>query len=258
MLTRRSSKTLTKVLGAPGVALAVTALASPANAQVYVTTQPVYAQPPPVYVQPQPVYAQPQPVYAQPQPVYVQPRVYAHSVGFFFRGGIGLGYGNFSTSASVGDVRFSGLAVQLDLGLGFAFTREFALHLDVAGASLASPSLSVGSAALSTSSGISATTSLVGVGGTYYLMPANLYVSGTIGAAILAAEIPTTAGYRRAESGIGWGVNVMAGKEWFIGGSWSLGVAAQLIYTRTPDTDTSSTVYWNNLAAGALFSATLY
>ena len=46
----------------------------------------------------------------------------------------------------------------------------------------------------------------------------------------------------------------MVGKEWWASENWGLGMAADLVYSRIPDSSGSAT--WNGFGAGVLFSTT--
>lgn len=103
-----SSRIVTKVLAGFGVAAALAALSTAAQAHVswsiginvppvvvgapvYMAPAPVYVAPPPVYVAPPPpVYYTPRPVYYAPPPVYYRPyaphRIY--TAPGYWRGGV--------------------------------------------------------------------------------------------------------------------------------------------------------------------------
>ena len=89
-----------------------------------------------------------------------------------------------------------------------------------------------------------------GGGLTYYIMPANVYLAGSVGFGQAVFE-----DYRGAVDGsdLGLGVNLMVGKEWWVGSDWGLGVAGQGIILATDDEFLGNiTAFSTNI----LFSAT--
>lgn len=69
-----------------------------------------------------------------------------------------------------------------------------------------------------------------GPGFCYYLIPANVYFSGSIQLAV-ATDVATS-GFSSASEGtpIGWGINVGVGKEWWVGEQWGLGLGLDGFY----------------------------
>ena len=100
---------------------------------------------------------------------------------------------------------------------------------------------------------------VVGGGFTYYWMPSNIYLSGSIGLAASAIKVQRSAepvySYeydREAIQANGAGFMLMAGKEWWISANWALGAAVQLDFSYTEGDDLSI----RQGSARALFSAT--
>ncbi len=92
----------------------------------------------------------------------------------------------------------------------------------------------------------------VGPGMAYYFMPANVYVSG----AILANIAVMTVQGSSEGSKIGFGFHLIAGKEWWTGEQWGLGVAAFFRYG-TQKNDDIDFLTMSGSSFGLLFSATL-
>lgn len=218
-----------------GLALAAGAALAPstASAQVYVSTQPVYYQQPVVYQQPA--------------------MVYAHYRRVMWRLGVGGAYGSFGTTINGTDFRVSGGGVNYNAAIGYAVADNFALHVDLNGVTLFSPGVSSSaSSTISVASGTSYTTGIVGGGFTYYFMPFNFMLSGSVGLALLQAD-STYGGATLGQSRLGFGANVLFGKEWFIGNGLGLGVAGQVLYALIPDQEFAGTTpLWHNVAVGAM------
>jgi hypothetical protein len=72
----------------------------------------------------------------------------------------------------------------------------------------------------------------IGVGLTYYLMPANVYFAGSLG---IGKVIFVNGSGDRGGSNVGFATNIMIGKEWWVGVDWGIGVAGQLIVIAADD-----------------------
>lgn len=253
-MTRRAHTTVLGSLSLLAVGASVLLSGRTADAQVYVEGG-IYAQPQPVYAQPQPVYVQPQPTYVA-QPAY-QTTYYTHT-GFFVRAAIGVGYGAFGYSPSGSSpstpaaITLSGVGVNANLAAGVSVFDNFALHLDVSLMTLVNPAVTLGGTTFGGVSVNDFTNAMVGGGFTYYFMPGNFYVSGSLGLAYLSSSdyYGTTTGRSR----LGFGVNALFGKEWLLGTKWNFGLAAQLLYSAVPDGDG----LWNNIGGGIVASFTRY
>jgi hypothetical protein len=102
-------------------------------------------------------------------------------------------------------------------------------------------------------------TAVVGLGVTYYWMPVNMYVTGSIGMAnsflVLHEGTQTNSNEDLARDiTTGVGVAVMVGKEWWVSDNWALGVAIQGEFTYAED-DNSNLIFRHG-GAKVLFSAT--
>jgi hypothetical protein len=90
-----------------------------------------------------------------------------------------------------------------------------------------------------------------GPGVTYYFMPANIYLSTTI----LAHFATIKSEGKSHSSNIGFGFNFMAGKEWWVGEQWGLGVSVYFRYGSQTDKDDEDLTI-SGYSFGALFSVT--
>lgn len=181
-------------------------------------------------------------------PVYAESNVHD---GFFLRLAPGIGW-NKTTEDFAGDsLKLSGASGLFNIAVGGAVSQDLILHLDVSGVSTADPKVEINGSSFS-SSASSMSTTLVGLGVTYYL-PSNYYLTGAFG---LAKSTITSGGIDYSTDN-GLGVNLMVGKEWWVSDDWGLGIAGQILYTNCPDKaiggvkpDVKST------SIGLLFSAT--
>jgi hypothetical protein len=101
-------------------------------------------------------------------------------------------------------------------------------------------------------------TGLLGFGASYYFMPANVYLSGTVGPAMAVVSYDRQRYVETDRSrftGIGGVLNL--GKEWWVHRSWGVGMAAGLLYTYTAEwTDRDQSQKLHSLATMLSLTAT--
>ncbi len=173
--------------------------------------------------------------------------------GFFLRFTPGLGYTSTSESVGSDSVGISGLGGMGGFGIGWSIVNNLVLHLNFASVSAINPKVSITSGGTTLSKDVSAseTVTLFGLGASYYIMPANIYVGGSVG----ASSLSLTTDKSTTDSGTGWGLTLNAGKEWWVSDNWGLGVAGQFLFSSVPDKGSSS-ANLNTAAFGIQFSAT--
>jgi hypothetical protein len=99
---------------------------------------------------------------------------------------------------------------------------------------------------------------LLGAGLNYYVMPINIYFGGCIGFATIAAERTFhRGGSTQQNSDVGFGIDLDAGKEWWVGDNWGLGVALRLSLASVPagNENVQDAVFGSGFVS-VLFSAT--
>ena len=98
------------------------------------------------------------------------------------------------------------------------------------------------------------TISNIGIGATYYIMPTNVYLAGSI--ALAGGSLKS--GRVTIETDTGYGINVAIGKEWWVSDNWGIGVAGQLFHTVLPDENviTGEVYDLKTTSLGIFFSAT--
>ena len=95
---------------------------------------------------------------------------------------------------------------------------------------------------------------LVGPAITYYLMPANVYLTGAVGLSWLRLDNSDV--NESARTDVGFGLNADIGKEWWVGDDWGLGVAGRFWFTHTSTSDSGVSEDENTTGFAVLFSAT--
>lgn len=162
--------------------------------------------------------------------------------GFFLRLAPGIGWNETSNNS----LTLSGASGFFNVAIGGAVSQDLILHLDVSAVSTSDPKVSGGGSYTNSS------TSLVGLGATYYL-PSNFYLTGAFG----MAKSKNTSGGIEGSTDSGLGVNLMVGKEWWVSDDWGIGIAGQFLYTSCPDKQTGGyKPDVKSTSIGLLFSAT--
>ncbi len=170
-----------------------------------------------------------------------QPRTHD---GFFLRLSAGAGGAKTSEDFANSSLEVSGAAGDVNFAIGGMISPNFAIHGSLFGWSLTDPEVKLtgyGSGTLNGDLSMSA----VGAGFTYYFMPANLYISPSVGVGTLTLNIN---GLPDVESDPGLAMDFTLGKEWWVGNSWGLGVAGAVGYHSIKDNDTDEKFTGSNVA----------
>jgi hypothetical protein len=172
-----------------------------------------------------------------------------HEDGFFLR--LSGGFGSAWTGVSAGgtDASYSGPAGDANFAIGGIVSPNLALHGTLFGWAISRPTIEVGS--LSGEADGDLTLGAFGAGVTYYFMPVNIYLSGSLGAGKLDYSEDNVS----ARSAYGFVGDFTVGKEWWVGESWGLGVALGLTVHSIPDEDTEDN--WSGGSVAVRFSATM-
>jgi hypothetical protein len=143
-------------------------------------------------------------------------------------------------------VKLDGSTADLNLAVGAVVSRNLAIHGTYFGWLTSDPDIEISGVGSGTATG-DLDLSAFGAGLTYYFMPANIYVSGSAGAGSLTFD--------NAGTDTGFIGEITAGKEWWVGGSWGLGLNGSFGYHTVPDGDVSGS--WSGTSFALRFSATL-
>ena len=134
-----------------------------------------------------------------------------HDKAFFLRLSAGIGAAN----AEVDDIGFSGEDLELsgmsgdaNFAIGGMVSRNLALHGTLGGWTVSDPDVEVGGFEGESDDTI-LSLGMFGAGLTYYIMPVNMYLSGSIGAATLTLDVDGD----EEESDTGIAMDLTIGKE---------------------------------------------
>jgi hypothetical protein len=183
--------------------------------------------------------------------------------GFFLRLSAGAG----SASASLEDAslgfpakfKISGVAGDADIAIGGRIGNNLLLHGTLFSWAAVDPDAEVSALGQSETNQVDGTATMSAFGGglTYYLMPSNMYFTGSIGMATL--DLNDSDNHLSSDSGFAFTVGI--GKEWWAGQAWGLGVAGGLTYFSAKEKDILSGVLdsnesWSGPSYALRFSAT--
>jgi hypothetical protein len=144
----------------------------------------------------------------------------AHDGGFFMR--LSSGFGSTSPEASEAGqtLELSGDTGDFNFAFGGIVARNLAVHATLWGWAIEDPDEKITGMSTATAKG-DLVLGAIGAGVTYYVMPVNVYLSGSAGIGELWFD---TSGID-TESDTGPVVDLTVGKEWWVGRKWALGVA---------------------------------
>ncbi len=170
--------------------------------------------------------------------------------GFYLRLQLGGGY----TRASVlgDDLAVKGGGATLNAEFGGAPVRNLIIFGKLYGTSSPNPDIEVGDITIEgRDEDVSQNYTGAGAGLTYYIMPANVYLTGALTFTQLRIS---DRGDTIAETDLGGGLHLGLGKEWWVSDNWGLGIGAELALGRVPEKDDSAR--WGVVNGSILLTAT--
>jgi hypothetical protein len=154
------------------------------------------------------------------------------------------------------DAKVSGFSGSFSLDVGAAPVDNLIIHARLSDMVIVEPNLTVGGMDLGTARNTSLAVLLFGPALTYYFMPINIYLTGAIGVSNVQLDDSTDSSGSSHASKAGLGLNIDAGKEWWVSNNWGLGAALRFWYTHTTDQVSDVKLTYDFLGFAVLFSAT--
>jgi len=173
-----------------------------------------------------------------------------HADGFFLRLSAGGGSASSEISGGGDKLKLSGTAGDVDIAIGAIVAPNLALHGTLLGWSISDPDAEFNGADVGTADG-DLTAAGFGAGLTYYVMPANIYLTGTIGSGSLEFDAGNLSGETDNGLILGFGI----GKEWWVSDGWALGAAFGLTHHSFNDPDVDEP--WSGTSYTLRFTATM-
>ena len=158
--------------------------------------------------------------------------------GFYLSMNAGPAFGPITLTANNGPIHkleYSGPGAIVDFKIGGTIKKTLSLSFDVISRDIVGPDVKVDSVKGSSSSDYSANDITYGLGATYYFMPINIFLSGTVGIGVFQFKDELNKIDAKSKSGLGMQVKV--GKEWWVGKDWGLGVSGGIGLVAAKDQD---------------------
>jgi len=174
--------------------------------------------------------------------------------GFFLRFHAGFGTAKMvEKEVPGGDMTLSGTAAAFRFQIGGSIAENLVLFGEIGSAMITNPQLEWGTLSHSTEHTYLSITD-IGAGFTYYFMPSNIYICGSLTLSKDEIEIEN----RAAQTKNGIGASISVGKEWWVGAQWGLGLAGFFSFSNPVDKDPESDREYpiTNTVVGLVFSAT--
>lgn len=160
-----------------------------------------------------------------------------------------MGFSNTKLSSNGSPSKMSGETADVNFAIGGIVSPNLALHATLYGWLIQDPDVEV--AGVNEKANGDLDLSAFGVGLTYYFMPSNIYISGSLGLGKLSSEELAAVGETKEYPVF----DLTVGKEWWVGSSWGLGMAGAIIYHSLPEKNSDGS--WSGLSLAVRFTATL-
>lgn len=179
--------------------------------------------------------------------------------GFYLSMSAGPAFGKITldeTRPYVESFEFSGTGGQLDIKIGGAVKENLILHATMISTVLPGPKIKSSSHSGRASDDMSIDENmLLGGGLTYYIMPANIFLSGSAGMGKYSFTYDNNS-QNDISTNSGLSIQLKAGKEWWIGKRWGLGFAFTYGKTNLTNKGTDYDEKLNSNRFSILFNAT--
>lgn len=189
-------------------------------------------------------------------PVPTRPAGFHRHDGFFGRLLLGSGWSGASLSKHDNTYRSRGFTTMSELALGWSVIENLALSLNSFGGIQWNSRVKIEGGGLSDPFPVRRLLmGGLGPGVTYAFMPLNLYLAAALGISYLVItreKVQEGVAIEPFDPGVGFGAELVLGKEWWVSDNWALGVAASGTYLRVPDDD----AWWNLWNAALMFTVT--
>jgi len=178
--------------------------------------------------------------------------------GFYLSMGLGFGAGTITDKiiqANEETLEFSGLAGIFDFKIGGVVAENLILHATLLSTSLNGPTVYSNKGGIKQSGGdISIGEGMIGAGLTYYFMPSNIFISGSLGLGNFSV-IENNKATSSTEQGFSFQIKV--GREWWVSRNWGLGVGLSIGSTNVDSKSTNNVEeQLSSFRFGLMFNAT--
>lgn len=153
---------------------------------------------------------------------------------------------------------YSSMGAQFDLKIGGAIIENIILHATLTSNAMSSPKIGSGGVSHDSFNNISLSEAMIGGGITYYVMPSNIFLSGSMGLGNFTL-LNNNDKKNFVSSDKGLSMQLKIGKEWWVSKAWGLGIAFTFGKTKLTSKMSRNTVeLMDSSNFGILFSASLH
>src|ERR1035437_5161581 len=183
--------------------------------------------------------------------------IHSHK-GFYLSMALGPVFGNI-TDAGIDpvignyNITFSRTGAMFDFKIGGAVTDNLIIHATLMSSSVAGPSISGNGNVFNSPNNLSIGEGMIGGGLTYYIMPSNIFLSGSIGSGLFTLDYNTIS----TSTQRGFSYQLKGGKEWYVSRKWGLGIALSFSSTSVNNGFSGGAETLNSGRFAVLFNATL-
>ncbi len=177
----------------------------------------------------------------------------------FLRAAIGGGWQGLTAPDLGKNLRAHGPTLSAEISVGGAVQPDLLLHVTVMHWAMVVPIFINGGVETGARGFGDASSLAIGIGGTYYFMPLNLYITASLGLGWLfmtkpPGYDPDTEGSTSFAGDIGWTFTLAVGKEWWVAETWAVGVQAYFQHSVFPEP--GGLPVWGGPSAGVRMSLT--
>lgn len=174
------------------------------------------------------------------------PRGYHEHDGFYLSMNAGPVFGKITdqlgSGYAPGDIKFSGNGGIFDFKIGWAVRQNLILHVDLISNGMVGPNVETTDVngytkQIKQPDTFSIGEAMYGIGLTHYIMPSNIFVSGTLGIGAFSI-IDEKEKSSNGTTDKGFSMQLKFGKEWWISKNWGIGFG--ISYGKTSVTNESS------------------
>jgi hypothetical protein len=185
---------------------------------------------------------------------------YQQHTGFFLSRSTGPVFGKITSDAVspdfTGIMEFSGNGIIFDIKIGGALNENLVLHATMISSMINGPKVKSGYQTGKAPENMGITENmLIGGGLTYYIMPENFFLSGSVGIGNYSGTDSKDSS-NNFTSDNGFSMQLKAGKEWWVGKRWGLGMAVTYGKTFTNTQVSAGKEKLNSNRFGVVFNAT--
>jgi hypothetical protein len=191
----------------------------------------------------------------------VQEVLHQHK-GFYLSMGLGPVFGKVTDDVNENGYKYtmdmSGTGFLFDFKIGGAIKENLILHATIISNTMSGPNITISNGtSTKASDNVNVGEAMFGAGLTYYLVPGNVLLSGSLGIGNFSI-MDNTNSENNVSTQRGFSMQLKVGKEWWISKKWGLGVG--LTYGKTSLTNEPGgglTEKMNSNRFGILFNASL-